>query len=233
MTPVLALLSLTLLQTVKLAINCGDDVGFLILDSVVLHIMEQIGKAVLALDRRERQAFTAPLDLGHPLLVVEEQPIQAGMKLLDLDLGQALPLLHGVFQTLAHDLITHVEILCHASSPTSLLALLCLVPLPLRFPLRAPCRIASTSAFGALWAEVTIRVACAPDHAVAQMPFRNIDLLPALCSQAFVTFLRSMQPGEQALRSRPEGTENFETGKAVHRLLLWQEIVGRVPLACG
>ena len=53
MTPVLSLCSLTLLQSVHLAINRGDDVGFLRLDPVIMHVMEQIVKAVLALDRRE------------------------------------------------------------------------------------------------------------------------------------------------------------------------------------
>src|SRR5262249_4463120 len=109
MTPVLSLLHPLLLQTVHLAINRGGDLGFLILDPVIMHVMEQIVKAVLALDRRERHAFTAPRDLRHPLLVLKQDPIQAGMQLLDLHLGEALPLPHGVFQTLANPLILHVK----------------------------------------------------------------------------------------------------------------------------
>ena len=67
--------------------NRGDDVRFLIFNTVIMHVMEQIIQAVLALDRRERHAFAAPRDLRHPLLVLEQDPIQAGMQLLDLDLG--------------------------------------------------------------------------------------------------------------------------------------------------
>ena len=50
---VLALLSLTLLQAVHLAINLGDDVGFLRLDAVIMHVVEEIVKAILPFDRRE------------------------------------------------------------------------------------------------------------------------------------------------------------------------------------
>src|SRR5207245_4319050 len=98
-------------------------------------------------DRRERQAFAAPRDLRHPLLVLEQEPMQAGMKLLDLHLGAPLLLPHGVCQTLANPLILHVKKLCHGlPSPVEMLlvlgltgALLLLVrriPLPLRLPRR-------------------------------------------------------------------------------------------------
>jgi len=77
------------------------------------------------------------------LLALEEHSIKSLMKLLDLDLGQTLPLLHGVFHALANDLILHVQILSHTLSPLSpvLCPLLGLIPLALRLTLREPCSI--------------------------------------------------------------------------------------------
>jgi hypothetical protein len=72
-------------------------------------------------------------------------------------------------------------------------------------------------AVGALWADVTIGITCAADHAVTQIPFCDVDLEPALSAQALVTFAWSMEPGQQVLRSGPEGTQQFEPGEPVHR----------------
>jgi hypothetical protein len=232
MTPVLSLLSLALLQTVKLAINRGNDVRFLVFDAVIMQIMQQIIKAVLALDRRERQAFAAPFDLYKALLVLEQDAIQAGMKLLDLDLSQALPLLHGIFQTLTNNLILHVKKLCHGlPSPVevplvlglsgALLLLVRRIPLPLRLPLRLPRRVRLAWTVIRLGPEVAVWVARPPDHAIAQLPFCNIDLKPAMRPEMCVTLAGSIEPGEQVLGSGPEGAEEFEAGESVHRLRLF------------
>ena len=210
MTMVLALLSLTLLQLLHLAIQHGEHMGFLVLDAVIMHVVEQIVKAVLALDRRERHAFAAPFNLGHPLLVVEKNPIQASMKLLDLDLSQALPLLHGVFQTLANHLILHIKKLCHGlPSPVevplvlglsgALLLLVRRISLPLRLPLRLPRRVRLAWTVIRLGPEVAVWVARPPDHAIAQLPFCNIDLKPAMRPEMCVTLAGPIEPGEQGL----------------------------------
>jgi len=99
-----------------------------------------------------------------------------------------------------------------------LLAELRLVPLALRLPLCPPGGVVLPIAVGGGRSYVAVRVARPPDHAIADMPLRHIDLLPALRAKAFVAGAGAMHPGEQVLGSRPEGTEDLKTGKSVHRL---------------
>jgi hypothetical protein len=109
--------------------------------------------------------------------------LQHGMPLFDLHLGIEAPCVKSLHNQESNGLIVHRKKLCHGLPPLSPLLLppLCrLVPCALRFPLRPPCSVSSASAVGALWADETIRVACTPDHAVAQMSFRDVDLEPAV-----------------------------------------------------
>jgi hypothetical protein len=117
------------------------------------------------------------------VLFKTQETIETLMKLLDLPLREHPPRLHDLHHMQANRLVTYVEKVSHGLPPlpSVVLALLGLIPVPLRFPLRAPCRIASAMALGALWADVTIRVSRPPDHAVAQMPFCDIDVEPAVC----------------------------------------------------
>jgi len=153
------------------------------------------------------------------------------MKLLDLDLGQTLPLLHGVFHAPTHDLILPVKKLCHGlPSPVevplvlglsgALLLLVRRIPLPLRLPLRLPRRVRLAWTVIRLGPEVAVWVARPPDQAIAQLPFCNIDLKPAMRPEMCVTLAGSIEPGEQVLGSGPEGAEEFEAGESVHRLRL-------------
>src|SRR5262249_36107045 len=193
-----------------------------------------------------------------PLLIGTEQGIQARMKLLDLDLGSTLPVLHGVFETLANDLMLHVEILCHGLPPMPSMVLLLLLRLRLSLPrlIRQALRL-----LGCLPLEcpglgivrggrthIAIRVSGAPRHAVSDLAFCGLNLLPALgtahalgvpstaqqflTDQAFphlhllpalgtetrLTLVRHNQPGQQVLGPRPEGTEHLKTSEPVHRL---------------
>ena len=144
------------------------------------------------------------------------------MKLLDLAFLCIHKYLHQIGKPRLKIMLFRSEILCHASSPPSLLLLrplLRLVPVPLRFPLRPPRRVIRCMAVGVLWAHDTIRVACPPDHAIAGRALGTVDLVPALGPQTCVTLAWSMEPGEQVLGSGPEGAEEFEAGKAVHRYL--------------
>jgi len=94
------------------------------------------------------------------------------------------------------------------------------IPLPLRLPLRVPRRVRLAWTVIRLGPEVAVWVARPPNHAIAQLPFCNIDLKPAMRPEMCVTLAGSIEPGEQVLGSGPEGAEEFEAGESVHRLRL-------------
>ena len=79
----------------------------------------------------------------------------------------------------------------------TLVSFMRLTPLPLRFPLCLPCRGLDAALGGRLWTHVGIRVSRTAHHAIPDLAFGDIDLLPVLRTVAELLLLRHMQPGEE------------------------------------
>src|SRR5262249_498862 len=144
---------------------------------VILHAVERCIETLDGIMDRRVHPRTARIQFQKTLLLLGQQGIETLMHVPNLHLSLKPPYVHDTHDLKSDGLIVHVKKLCHGLPSLALLLLppLCrLIPLALCFPLRPPGRLASARVASTLRPAITIRVACAPNHAVTQLALGNV-----------------------------------------------------------
>jgi hypothetical protein len=202
--PALLLLLSGRLHRVHLRMELRQPDALRALQTIILSLIQARIDSLIRIGYRGIHAAIARLDVEEALLFHAER-IETQMERRNLS-GDVL-LSHGLPSSVAVSLL---------GLPRALLLLMRREPLPLRLPLGLPGHVRLAWTVIRLGPEVAVWVARATHESIAQLPFGDIDVLPALRPQAFVTRTRAIEPRQQVSSSSPEGPQELEAGKSVH-----------------